>query len=124
MDPNKLTQKVAEIVNAARDLALEEQQQQLSPLHVAIVMFEDSEGIAKQACLKASNEDSYQSVVRQLRKNLTRLPKLEPAPDEVYMGSDLKKAFAAATKLQKEKEDTFLGKKLVFYFVSQIYKLF
>ena len=109
MDPNKLTQKVAEIVNAARDVALEEQQQQLAPLHVAIVMFEDPEGIAKQACLKASNEDSYRSAVRLLRKNLTRLPKMEPPPDEVFMSPDLKKAFAAASKLQKDKEDSFLG---------------
>lgn len=109
MDPNKLTQKVAEIVNAARDLALEEQQQALAPLHVAVVMFEDPEGIAKQAVVKAASEDSYRSVVRLLRKSLTRLPKMEPPPDEVYMGSDLKKAFSAATKLQKDKGDSYLG---------------
>ena len=109
MDPNKLTQKVIEIYNAARSLALDEQQQQLSPLHFAIIMFEDPEGIAKQACLKASNEDSYHSVIRQLRKNLTRLPKVEPPPAEVFMSADMKKAFAAATKLQREKEDSFLG---------------
>lgn len=50
MDPNKITQKVAEVVNAARDLAMEHSQQQLSPLHVAVALFDDPEGIAKQAC--------------------------------------------------------------------------
>ncbi|KAG7669284.1 hypothetical protein Ndes2526B_g05585 [Nannochloris sp. 'desiccata'] len=109
MDPNKLTQKVAEIVNAARDLALEEQQQQLSPVHLAIVLFEDPEGIAKQACIKASNEDTYRSVNRMLRRAVSKLPKMEPPPDEIFMGSDLKKTFAAASKLQKVKGDAFLG---------------
>ena len=109
MDPNKLTQKVAEIVNAARDLALEDQHAQLVPLHLAVVMFEDAEGIAKQACVKAGNEGTYQSVVRLLRKALTRLPKVEPPPDEIYMGSDLKKCFSSASKIQKEKGDSFLG---------------
>jgi len=110
MDPNKLTQKVAEIVNAARDLALEEQQQQLSPLHLAAVMIEDQQGIAKQAILKASSDDAYRSLMRLVRKAIARLPKVEPPPDEIYLGADLKKAFSAATKLQKEKGDAFLGK--------------
>lgn len=49
MDPGKLTQKTTELINTARDLALEESQQQLTPLHLAIALFEDPEGIAKQA---------------------------------------------------------------------------
>jgi len=109
MDPNKITQAVAEIVNAARDLALEEQQQQLSPLHVAAIMFELPEGVAKQAVLKSSSEEAYRSLTRNIRRAISRLPKMEPAPDEVYMGGDLKKAFSAATKLQKDKGDSFLG---------------
>ena len=109
MDANKLTQKVAEIFNAARDLALEEQQQQLTPLHLATVMIEDPQGVAKQALLKASNENSYRSVMRLCRKCIGRLPKIEPPPDEVFMSNELKKAFQGATKLQKEKNDSFLG---------------
>lgn len=109
MDPNKLTQKVAEVVNAARDLALEEQHQSLEPLHLAIIMFEDPEGVGKQAVLKVANEESHKSVVRALRKALTKMPKIEPTPDEVYMGGDLKKAFTGASKIQKAKGDSFLG---------------
>jgi ATP-dependent Clp protease ATP-binding subunit ClpB len=119
MDSNKLTQKVAEIVNAARDLALEEQQQQLAPLHLAIIMFEDPEGVAKQACIKASSEDTYRSVIRMLRRSLSRLPKVEPPPDEIFMGGDLKKTFSAATKLQKVKGDSFLGVDVLLMAVSE-----
>lgn len=111
MDPNKLTQKVADLINAARDIALEEQNQELRPLHLAVVFFEDPEGVAKQAVLKATNgnQDALQSLQRQLRKNVNKLPKQEPAPDEVFMGGELKKVFNAAVKLQKEKEDAYLG---------------
>lgn len=111
MDPNKLTQKVADLINAARDIALEEQNQELRPLHLAVVFFEDPEGVAKQAVLKATNgnQDALQSLQRQLRRNVNKLPKQEPAPDEVFMGGELKKVFNAAVKLQKEKEDAYLG---------------
>lgn len=110
MDPNKLTQKVTELVNAARDLALEESQQQLAPVHLAVVLAEDPEGIFKQAVQKVGNgDDALRSIQRALRKAVIRQPKVDPAPDDVYMSSDLKKVFAAATKLQKAKGDTFLG---------------
>jgi ATP-dependent Clp protease ATP-binding subunit ClpB len=109
MDPNKCTQKVADVINAARDLALEQSQQQLSPLHVACVMFEDPEGIARHAVLKSSNEDVYRAIVRSLKKALVKLPTMDPPPDEVFMSADLKRAFQAANKMSKAKKDTYLG---------------
>lgn len=110
MDPNKVTQKVAEIINAARDVALESSHQQLTPLHVAFALFNDPEGIARQAVLQVGNEDSLKSVQRVLQKALVRQPSISGADaGEVYMSGDLKKAFQAATKLQKQKGDSFLG---------------
>ena len=114
MDPNKLTQKTAEVVNNARDLALEEQHQELHPVHVAIVMVEDPEGIAKHAILKQGGDAAYKSLMRLLRKRLVVLPKMEPAPTDVYLGNDLKKVFQSATKMMKKKEDSFMGVDVLF----------
>jgi ATP-dependent Clp protease ATP-binding subunit ClpB len=114
MDPNKLTQKTAEVVNNARDLALEEQHQELHPIHLAIVMVEDPEGIAKHAILKKGGDAAYKSVVRLLRKRLVVLPKVEPAPTDVYLGNDIKKVFQAATKIMKKNEDSFMGVDVLF----------
>eukprot|EP00887_Chlorella_sp_A99_P002690 scaffold6.g2690.t1 len=130
MDPNKITQKVAEIVNAARDLALEKSHQQLTPLHVATALFDDPEGIARQArlargsrsqlpppqaVLRAGNEDSLKSLLRVLHRALVRLPAVSGADaDEVFMSADLKKVFQAASKLQKQKGDGFLGADVLF----------
>ena len=122
MDPNKLTQKTAEVVNAARDLALEEQHQELHPIHLAIVMVEDPEGIAKHAIMKQGGDAAYKSVVRLLRRRLVVLPKLEPAPTDVYLGNDTKKVFQAANKIMKKKEDSFMGVDVLFLALLEVSK--
>ena len=68
----QVTQKVTEVINAARDLALESSHQQLSAIHVATVLFEDPNGIAKAAVLRIGSEDAYRSIVRLLKKALVR----------------------------------------------------
>lgn len=72
MDPNKVTQKVTEIINSARDIALENSHQQLAAIHVAVALFDDPEGIAKQAVLKIASEESYKSILRVLKRTLVR----------------------------------------------------
>ena len=57
MDQN-LTQKTVEAINQASELALENSHQQLTTIHLAIVLLEDPEGLAQQAVLKHGNEDT------------------------------------------------------------------
>lgn len=109
MDPNKITTKVAEMVNAARDLAMESSNQQIYPVHLAIVMLEDGEGLAAQAVAKAGGDGAVLAALRTLKKAQVKLPSVSPQPDEVYISSELKKVFQSATKLQKTKGDSFLG---------------
>lgn len=49
----KFTQKVEQYLATAAELAQESSHQQLSPVHLAIAMFEDPEGIGKQSAVKA-----------------------------------------------------------------------
>ncbi|KDD76020.1 hypothetical protein H632_c393p2, partial [Helicosporidium sp. ATCC 50920] len=109
MDPNKITSKVAEAVNASRSLALEHAQQALTPLHLATVLVEDVEGVARQALLRAGGEEAPRSVTRVLRRAVGKLPSIDPPPDDVFLSADLKRTLQAATKLQKKKGDAFLG---------------
>lgn len=109
MDPNKITSKVAEMVNAARDLALESSHQQITPSHLAIAMLDDRQGVPAQALARVGGEEAVASVLRVLKKGLVRQPAVDPPPDEAYLSNDLKKVFATATKLQKAKGDGFLG---------------
>eukprot|EP00884_Botryococcus_braunii_P013589 jgi/Botrbrau1/22230/Bobra.168_1s0061.1 len=109
MDASKFTQKVNAALLAAQELAQENGNPQLTPTHLAVVLFEDPEGIAKQAVLKLGNEETLKSVIRVLRKRLVRLPAVDPAPDQVDLSADFRKLLQAASKAQKGSNDSYLG---------------
>lgn len=44
LDPQKLTERVASSINGAVDLAKEQQHQTLTPVHLAVVLFEEPQG--------------------------------------------------------------------------------
>jgi ATP-dependent Clp protease ATP-binding subunit ClpB len=53
MDPNKLTAKASEAISAAAELATEAGNPQLTPVHLAVALFEDPEGLGKQVHITA-----------------------------------------------------------------------
>jgi ATP-dependent Clp protease ATP-binding subunit ClpB len=55
----KFTQKVESYLSTAAELAQESSHQQLSPVHLAIAMFEDPEGIGKQCAVKAGGKKAW-----------------------------------------------------------------
>lgn len=83
MDPNKFTQKTLEALQKAQELAQDNSHQQVTPVHAAVALFEDPEGLAKQAVLRNSNEETLRSILRVLKKKLVRLPSVDPSPDQV-----------------------------------------
>lgn len=109
MDPNRWTQKTISALNAAQQLAQDHSHQQITPLHLAIVLFEDAEGISRQAVLRVSNEETVKSILRVLKKQMVRLPSVEPPPDQAELSSSLRKVLQHASKLQKESDDSFVG---------------
>lgn len=109
MNGLKFTQKAAEALASAQESASEHSHQQLTPVHVATVLFEDPEGLAKTAINKFSNEETWRSVLRVLQRKVVRLPSISPAPDEVFASSELRKCLQQASKLQKKRNDSFLS---------------
>jgi ATP-dependent Clp protease ATP-binding subunit ClpB len=109
MDPSKFTQKVVSVFNDARELALEQQNAELAPVHVASVLVEDASGLARHALCKAGGERAYNSIRRLLAKSVNLQPKVSPAPTDVFIGGELKRTFQEASKVMKDKSDTFLG---------------
>ncbi|KAK9793452.1 hypothetical protein WJX73_009135 [Symbiochloris irregularis] len=109
MDPNRWTQKTVAAINAAQQLAQEHSHQQIQPTHLAVVLFEDEEGIAKRAILRLGNEETLRSVLRVLKKQLVRLPSIDPAPDQADLSASLRKVLQHASKLQKDSADSFVG---------------
>jgi len=78
-----LNVQVQQYLSEASELAHEEGHQALTPVHLAVVMFEDAQGVGRQAVVKAGGDEAWKSLCRTLRRRLVRLPKIEPPPDEV-----------------------------------------
>lgn len=66
-------------------------------------------GIARSTCVKVGGEEGWKSACRVLRRRLERLPKVQPAPDEVHMVKDIREVFNSALKIQKDKKDGYLS---------------
>ena len=109
MDGSKFTQKTNEALSSASELATERSHQQVTPLHVATALFEDAEGLAKTAVKKFDTNDTWRAILRVLNRKLVRLPSISPAPDEVFASSELRKCMQQASKLQKKRNDSYLG---------------
>ena len=87
MDPNKFTQKTQEAIKNAAELAQDNSNAQISPVHLAISLFEDPEGLAKQAVMREGSDETLRSILRVLRKKLVRLPAVDPPPEQVRKDS-------------------------------------
>ena len=83
MDPNKFTRKTQEAIQNAAELAQDNSHAQISPVHLAIFLFEDPEGLAKQAVLREGNDETLRSILRVLKKKLVRQPSVDPPPERV-----------------------------------------
>jgi ATP-dependent Clp protease ATP-binding subunit ClpB len=107
LNPENFTEKTNEILVAARELAAEHQHVQLTPLHVALALFTDQDGLARSIAQKAGVDP--QSVERALRKAMVRLPSQDPAPPEPSPSNAMLKALRDAQALQKAQKDSHLA---------------
>eukprot|EP00879_Flechtneria_rotunda_P018152 GHRR01019039.1.p1 GENE.GHRR01019039.1~~GHRR01019039.1.p1 ORF type:complete len:453 (+),score=145.18 GHRR01019039.1:304-1662(+) len=105
----KFTSKVESYIAQAAELAQEHQHQQLTPIHLAIAIFEDAEGIGKQAAIKAAGDETYKSILRTIRKRLVRFPQIDPAPDNVVPSREFSAVLKKAQQEQKKRQDSYLG---------------
>lgn len=105
----KFTSKVESYIAAAAELAQENSHQQLTPIHLAIAIFEDNEGVGKQAAVKCAGEETYKSLLRTLRKRLVRLPAIDPPPDQCYPSKEFTSVVKKAQTEQKRRQDAYLG---------------
>ena len=98
-----------------QELAREASHQQFSALHLASALFDDPDGVAKQAVLRMTGGDAATlgSVRRTLKSALAKLPSVSPAVEQPDVAPDALKALREATKQQKERKDSYLGADLL-----------
>jgi len=107
LNPDNFTEKTNSVLVVAQELAREHQNVQLSPLHVALALFQDGDGLAKSIAQKAGADSN--SIERSLKKAVVRLPVQDPAPPEPSPSSSLMKVLRSATEMQKKQGDSHMA---------------
>ncbi|KAK8694995.1 hypothetical protein V6N13_072537 [Hibiscus sabdariffa] len=109
MNPDKFTHKTNEVLAGAHGLAMSNSHAQFTPLHLAVALVSDPNGVFYQAISNTGGENAAQSVDRVFKQALKKLPSQSPPPDEVPASSSLIKAIRRAQAAQKSRGDTHLA---------------
>nr|ABB73202.1 heat shock protein 101 [Funaria hygrometrica] len=110
MNPEKFTHKTNEALAAGQELATEAGHAQYTPVHLALALLNDSEGLLRQAIASASGGDqTLNSVERVLKNTLKKIPSQNPAPDASPANNALIKCIKKAQSLQKSRSDSHLA---------------
>ncbi|GMI78215.1 heat shock protein 101 [Hibiscus trionum] len=109
MNPDKFTLKTNEALAGAHELAMSNNHAQFTPLHLAVALVSDPNGVFYQAISNSGGMNAAQSVDRVFNQALKKLPSQSPPPDEVPASSSLIKAIRRAQAAQKSRGDTHLA---------------
>ncbi|KAI7986165.1 Chaperone protein ClpB1 [Camellia lanceoleosa] len=110
MNPDKFTHKTNEALAGAHELAMNAGHPQFTPLHIALTLISDPNGIFRQAIVNACGSDEgANSVERVFNQALKKLPSQTPPPDEIPASTTLIKVLRRAQSSQKSRGDTHLA---------------
>lgn len=107
LNPKYWTDKTAEAVTKAKELAEEYSHVQLAPVHLAVVLFGEEDGLARSICTKAGAQP--EKVESALRRLLNKQATQNPAPPEVGAGQAFVRLMREATEIQKKQNDSHLA---------------
>ena len=90
---------------------------QVEPIHVAIALFKDKEGLARRVSEKAGVDP--ESAMRELQALLRKIPKQDPAPIDVSLSGDSLRLLKNAQGHQKKNKEAHLAVDHVLLAVTQ-----
>ncbi|XP_010276256.1 PREDICTED: chaperone protein ClpB1 [Nelumbo nucifera] len=110
MNPDKFTHKTNEAIAGAHELAMNSGHAQFTPIHMAITLITDPNGILRQAVANAGcGDEAANSFERVLNQAMRKIPSQHPAPDEIPASTSLIKVIRRAQSSQKSRGDTHLA---------------
>jgi ATP-dependent Clp protease ATP-binding subunit ClpB len=116
-----MTEKVVEMINNARDLAIDNCNTQITVLHLASVIFKEEHGLGARVVQKASqNAIDIDNLNRILRQELRKLPQQSPAPSQVGIDSNLERLLSNATRQAKKNDDSHIA---LDHLIDQIFNI-
>jgi ATP-dependent Clp protease ATP-binding subunit ClpB len=107
MNIEKYTERARGFIQSAQSLAMREGHQQFSSLHLLKVLLDDSEGLASGMIDRAGGNS--RAILKATEDALNKLPKVSGSgAGQVYLASDLARAFDAAEKAAEKAGDSFV----------------
>lgn len=106
MDPESFTDKAAKALVTAQSLAREHSHSMLMPVHLAMGLFDDPEGLARRICIKC--ELDPKNMITELEKLLEKVPKQTPPPENLYPTGKLLEILRVAKEIQKKQNDSHI----------------
>jgi ATP-dependent Clp protease ATP-binding subunit ClpB len=107
MNIEKYTERARGFIQSAQSLAMREGHQQFSSLHMLKVLLDDSEGLAAGLIDRAGG--SSRAILKATEDALNKLPKVSGSgAGQVYLASELARAFDAAEKAAEKAGDSFV----------------
>ncbi len=110
MNAQKMTQKSLEALQAAQNLAVEYQNQALSPEHLFCALLDQQDGLIQQLFQKMGAEPGNVSAA--FAKKVGELPHVTGSgrePDKVYLTPELDRALTAAEKAASTMKDDYVS---------------
>lgn len=107
MNPDKFTDKTNEALVKAQELARDHSHIQMSPLHVAVALIQDRDGLLRQVLGKLNLQQ--QPFERSFMSKLVKLPSQSPPPDDIGASSALMQCLRSAQDMQKKNGDSHLA---------------
>jgi ATP-dependent Clp protease ATP-binding subunit ClpB len=107
MNIEKYTERARGFIQSAQSLAMRDGHQQFSTLHLLKVLLDDSEGLAGGLIDRAGGKS--RAILKTTEDALKKLPKVSGSgAGQVYLASDLARAFDAAEKAAEKAGDGFV----------------
>ena len=114
---DNLTEKAQNALASANFIARENCAVQMHPIHLALALFNDKEGLLKQICSKCSIDAN--AVERALKRSVIKIPRQEPAPEVISPNRNFIQLLSRSQELQKQQEDTHLA---VDHFITALFE--
>src|SRR5712672_3069926 len=107
MNIEKYTERARGFIQSAQSLAMRDGHQQFSTLHVLKVLLDDAEGLAGGLIDRAGGNS--RAILKATEEALGKLPKVSGSgAGQIYLASDLARAFDAAEKAAEKAGDSFV----------------
>ena len=115
MNTNQYTQKTLEALQAAQQLAVEYQHNQLEPEHLLHALASQEQGLIPQLLQKLNvDPGSFSAAVAEKLSALPRVSGSGRDPDKVYISQAADKVLSAATREAKAMKDDYISVEHVF----------